>query len=95
MIKLLQTMLADTPLVKNLENPDYMKILLNGKANLEERLAEIDAKLVRDELEKAQQKNEKIPAQIKKIITSQKTMGSFLNLFSNENAGESNGISAQ
>jgi hypothetical protein len=95
MIKILQTMLADTPLVKNLENPDYMKILLNGKANLEERLAEIDAKLVRDELEKAKQKNEKIPAQIKKIIKSQKTMGSFLNLFSNENAGESNGISAQ
>ncbi len=95
MIKILQTMLADTPLIKNLDNPDYMKILLNGKANLEERLAEIDVKLVRDELERATQKNEKIPAQIKKIITSPKTMGSFLNLFSNEHAGESNGISAQ
>jgi hypothetical protein len=95
MIKILQTMLADTPLVKNLENPDYMKILLNGKANLEERLAEIDVKLVRDELEKAKQTHEKIPAQIKKIIKSPKTMGLFLNLFSNENTAESNGISAQ
>ena len=37
----LQTMLADTPLVKNLDNPRYMEILLNGKANLEELFAEI------------------------------------------------------
>ncbi len=33
-------MLADMPLVKNLDNPQYMKILLNGKANLEELFAE-------------------------------------------------------
>lgn len=38
----LQAMLADTPLVKNLDNPDYMKILLNGKASLEELFAEMD-----------------------------------------------------
>ena len=37
----LQTMLADTPLVKNLDNPDYMKLLLNGKANLEELFATV------------------------------------------------------
>ena len=37
----LQTMLADMPLVKNLGNPQYMKILLDGKANLEELFAEI------------------------------------------------------
>ena len=35
-------MLADTPLVKNLSNPDYMSILLDGKSNLEERFAEIE-----------------------------------------------------
>jgi hypothetical protein len=39
----LQTMLADTPLVKNLDNPDYMKLLLNGKANLEELFAAVGA----------------------------------------------------
>lgn len=37
----LQAMLADTPLVKNLDNPDYMKILLDGKENLEELFAEL------------------------------------------------------
>ena len=38
---MLQTMLADTPLVKNLDNNEYMKILLNGKANLEELFADL------------------------------------------------------
>lgn len=37
----LQAMLADTPLIKNLDNPEYMKILLDGKANLEELFAEL------------------------------------------------------
>ncbi len=36
-------MLADTPLVKNLDNSKYMKILLDGKANLEELFAELGA----------------------------------------------------
>jgi hypothetical protein len=40
MHKALQSMLADTPLVKNLDNPDYMKILLGDKQNLEELFAE-------------------------------------------------------
>jgi hypothetical protein len=40
MSRMLHTMLADTPLVKNLENPDYMEILLGGKANLEELFSE-------------------------------------------------------
>ncbi len=39
----LQAMLADTPLVKNLENPEYMKILLDGKRNLEELFADLGA----------------------------------------------------
>jgi len=43
MCRTLQTMLADTPLVKNLVNPRYMEILLNGKADLEELFADIDS----------------------------------------------------
>jgi len=43
MSRVLQTMLADTPLVKNLDNPEYMKVLLNGKANLEELFAGLAA----------------------------------------------------
>ena len=46
MHKALQTMLADTPLVKNLDNPDYMNILLDGKEDLEELFAEISETIV-------------------------------------------------
>ncbi len=42
MRKRLQTMLADTPLVKNLSNPDYTDILLDGKSGLEELFASIE-----------------------------------------------------
>ena len=38
----LRTMLADTPLVKNLQNPRYMDILLDGKPTLEALFAKID-----------------------------------------------------
>ena len=41
MHRALQAMLADTPLIKNLDNPDYMKLLLDGKENLEELFAEL------------------------------------------------------
>lgn len=40
--RMLQTMLADTPLIKNLDNDEYMKILLDGKANLEELFADLE-----------------------------------------------------
>ena len=41
MRKRLHTMLADTPLVRNLSNPAYMDILLDGKSSLEELFASI------------------------------------------------------
>jgi len=40
------------PLIKNLTNPEYLNIILNGKENLAERFADIDAKLVQDEMKK-------------------------------------------
>jgi hypothetical protein len=43
MCRTLQTMLADTPLVKNLDNAAYMEFLLDGKKSLEERFAALDA----------------------------------------------------
>ena len=65
--KTLRTMLANTPLVKNLQNPKYMKILLNGKSSLEELFADIDVKEVRNELINSQGNIEKIPAKLKKL----------------------------
>jgi hypothetical protein len=39
MQRMLKNMLVDTPLIKNLDNPDYMAVLLNDKADLEELFA--------------------------------------------------------
>ena len=44
----LKAMLADTPLVKNLDNPKYMEMLLDGKENLEELFAELAPVLLKD-----------------------------------------------
>ena len=41
MQRMLKNMLVDTPLVKNLDNPDYMAVLLNGKTDLEELFAQM------------------------------------------------------
>ena len=55
-------MLADTPLVNNLQNPEYLKILLDGQPTLEALFAQIDPASVREELQKAQQNPERVPA---------------------------------
>lgn len=65
--KVLRTMLANTPLVKNLQNGEYMNILLDGKSNLEEVFSEIDSSDVRNEMKKSQDHVEKIPPQLKKL----------------------------
>lgn len=67
--KTLYTMLANTPLVKNLQNDEYMSILLNGRSNLEELFAEIDITEVREELIKSQYNPNKIPSKLKKMTS--------------------------
>ena len=66
--KTLKTMLAQTPLVKNLENLQYMEILLNGKANLAERFAEIDIIEVRKAFEQAQRVTQKYPKRMAEVF---------------------------
>ena len=67
MTRALNSMLADTPLVKNLDNPEYMEILLDGKANLEELFSEIDCMQIEKE-EKTVTKNDRILPGFKAII---------------------------
>lgn len=66
--RMLRTMLAETPLVRNIQNPNYMKILLNGKNTLEAVFAEIDIDTLRKEFRKAQSDPDKIPAKLKALI---------------------------
>ena len=66
--KMLKTILADTPLVRNLDKEEYQKIILNGCTSLAERFSQIDDKIVRDQLKQAEDNCEKIPPEVKKII---------------------------
>ena len=66
--RFLQSMIADTPLVRNLENPRYLEVLLNGQATLEERFSQIDIETVRLELRAAQSCPERVPSPIRHLI---------------------------
>lgn len=64
----LKAMLADTPLVKNLQNEDYLRIILDGASSLEERFARIDADMVREELRKSQSHQDFVSSAVKRLI---------------------------
>jgi hypothetical protein len=55
--------------VKNLENPDYLKILLDGRPTLEALFAEIDPMTVRQELATARRNPERMPRGLQRFIT--------------------------
>jgi len=66
--KILQTMMADTPLVKNLNNPHYMKIILNGKSELAERFSKVDIKQVYKAFTQEQQTTSSYPKKMRKLF---------------------------
>ncbi len=66
--KTLKGMLADTLLVRNLSNPDYMEILLKGKRNLAERFADIDIQQVRIEEKENEQRFRSYPKRMSKLF---------------------------
>jgi len=66
--KTLKTILADTPLVRNLEKEEYQKIILNGCSSLAERFSQIDDKTAREQLRQAEKNQNRIPPAVKSII---------------------------
>jgi hypothetical protein len=66
--KTLKTILSDTPLVKNLDNEEYLSIILDGCKTLEERFAKIDSHMVVEEFKKAQKKSGRLHPELRKII---------------------------
>ncbi len=66
--KTLKTILANTPLVKNLKIPEYEQMILNGKKNLAERFAEIDIATVRVELKREDEAARKYPKGMARIL---------------------------
>ena len=66
--KTLTAMLTQTPLVKNLENPSYMKIILKGKSTLAERFADVDIDHVRKVFAEEKEETEKYPKRMGKVF---------------------------
>ena len=66
--RMLRTILAETPLVRNLENPAYLKILLKDKASIEEVFAETEIGTLREAFKEARNTPGKIPAKLKPLI---------------------------
>jgi hypothetical protein len=66
--KTLTTMFAQTPLVKNLENHQYMELILNGKATLAERFAEVDVDQVRKLFAEEQKIARKYPKRMGEVF---------------------------
>ncbi len=78
--RVLQSMIADTPLIKNLENQNYRSILLNKNNTLEQRFAEIDEQDVIEKMKTTKMDKQKISKTLKKAIRKTKLMKKFLNL---------------
>ncbi len=78
MYKKLQSMFADTPLIKNLENFDYMKVILNGKDSFAERFAEIEHNRIIDKMKDAREIENKVSGKIKQLIRKDESMSKLL-----------------
>jgi hypothetical protein len=63
-----RTMIAETPMMKNLKNPEYLKIILNGKRSLAARFAELDIENARKQKEDLLPDEDALPIGIRKII---------------------------
>jgi hypothetical protein len=81
--RMLKNMLVDTPLVKNLVNPDYMSLLLNGKKDLEQLFASMDPKFLNSESE-LQSGVDRILPGFRKIIKLPALPDYFIRLAANE-----------
>lgn len=68
-----RAMISETPMMKNLETPEYMKIVLNGKPTLAARFAQLDSKRIQERMAKeGSWKNVKLPTGLKKIMRDPK-----------------------
>ena len=74
-------------MVKNLNNPEYLKIILSGKSSLATRFAEIDSERIRSAMKNCQIQEEKLSAAVKKLIKIQELPQQMLNSVGKQNYG--------
>lgn len=62
-----RAMIAETPMMKNLDCPEFMTIILNGQPTLAARFAQLDTKRIQELVDESQN-GERLPTGIKKIV---------------------------
>lgn len=77
----LTAMLPGTVLVKNLENEEYLELILDGASKLEERFAQIDSRLFLSEFSKMKSQNRKIPTDARKLIKEDHVLAKIEKIF--------------
>ena len=78
--RVLKAMLEDTPLVMNLRNKDFMDILLDGRQNIAERFADIDAEIVRAQMIKSTRNEYPVSIKLKRIVNAPTFLTSLTSL---------------
>lgn len=71
----IRAMVADTPLIRNLKNDDYRKIIMGEKENLAEVFASIDIRTIRKKMNEHAICSEKIPKKIKALLKEDEFLG--------------------
>jgi len=66
--RMLGAISEDTPLVMNLKNEDFMKVLLAGKNNLPQRFADVDPETVRRQMSRSTQQDKTASARLRKVV---------------------------
>ena len=64
-----RAMIAETPMMKNLQCPQFMNIILNGQSTLAARFAQLDMKRIQEMVQRSQNE-EKLPAGLKTIVSN-------------------------
>ena len=85
--KTIRSILADTPLVKNLDNPEYLEIILDGCNSLEERFDKIDSRLVLEKLQAEKKNDERVSPVVKEIIRQPDLPAKLTKLLNDSNIG--------
>ena len=76
-----------TPLVKNLDNPEYLDIILDGCNTLEARFEKIDSRLVLEKLQAEKKNDERVSPVVKKIIRQPDLPAKLTKLLNDSNIG--------
>lgn len=86
----LKNILADTPLVRNLGNEEYQRIILNGCDTLAERFSQIDEKMVHTEMKRVQTNGNRISNTLKEIIRKPDLFSEISKIFFNAGKKDAN-----